>query len=240
VPIDAMLLDLDGTLLDHDAAAAVAVAQVLAPLVPTSHPGLGETWVRLSHPHYLAWCAGELTFERQGRLRVRDLLAQAGADPRAHDLDRLFADYLQVYEQHWQAFPDALPALRRLHAAGLPVAVLTNGDLALQQRKCDAAGLSPWCGPVLASSVLPAPKPDPRAFLEACRRLDASPQRVLMVGDNLDVDVRGALAAGLAAALLDRQGRQAHLAAGAAPVTVWRSLDEVPDARAPSQRRVPR
>jgi FMN phosphatase YigB (HAD superfamily) len=61
-----------------------------------------------------------------------------------------------------------------------------------------------------------------------------------MVGDNLDVDVRGALAAGLAAALLDRQGRQAHLAAGAAPVTVWRSLDEVPDARAPSQRRVPR
>jgi putative hydrolase of the HAD superfamily len=82
--------------------------------------------------------------------------------------------------------------------------VLTNGDLAQQTAKLTAIGLIDHCGPVFASSVLPAPKPDARAFTEACLRLDCAPATVLMVGDNYEVDVLGARAAGMPAIHLDR------------------------------------
>lgn len=49
-------------------------------------------------------------------------------------------------------------------------------------------------------------KPDPRVFAEACRRLGTDPARTAYVGDELDVDARGALAAGLVGVWLDRPG----------------------------------
>lgn len=86
--------------------------------------------------------------------------------------------------------------------------MLTNGDFAQQTAKLTATGLFDHCGPVLASSALPAAKPDRRAFTEACRRLDVDPAQVLMVGDNYEIDILGARAAGLSAIHLDRSARR--------------------------------
>ncbi len=66
-------------------------------------------------------------------------------------------------------------------------------------------------------------KPDPRAFLTACERLDVPPGSVVSVGDEFEVDVLGARAAGLAAVLLDRDGT-----APAGETAVIRSLAELP------------
>jgi len=56
--------------------------------------------------------------------------------------------------------------------------------------------------------VLPAAKPDRRAFTEACRRIDANPAQVLMVGDNYETDILGARAAGLSAIHPDRSAER--------------------------------
>jgi HAD superfamily hydrolase (TIGR01549 family) len=47
-------------------------------------------------------------------------------------------------------------------------------------------------------------KPEPRIFLEACRRFSVEPHECLMVGDNLEADVKGALRVGMNTALIDR------------------------------------
>jgi putative hydrolase of the HAD superfamily len=62
--------------------------------------------------------------------------------------------------------------LLRVRASGLRVGVLTNGDLEQQTAKVTRTGRAGHCGPVFASSALPAAKPDRRAFAEACRRLE--------------------------------------------------------------------
>lgn len=102
------------------------------------------------------------------------------------------------------AFGDAAPALRRVAAAGLRTAVLTNGDQAQQTAKLAKIGLLDLCGPVFASSGLPAAKPDRRAYLTACDRLGVGPAEALMVGDNYELDVAAARAAGLPAIHLAR------------------------------------
>jgi putative hydrolase of the HAD superfamily len=74
-------------------------------------------------------------------------------------------------------------------------------------------------------------KPDPRVFAEACRRLGTEPARTAYVGDELDVDARAAVAAGLRGVWLARP----HLGAKHANATealpqdvVIASLDELP------------
>lgn len=208
----AVLFDLDGTLIDHDAAAAAALRAWLPSygLSPGEIEALIPVWSVLEQRHYPAWRAGQITFQEQRRRRIADFLTVIGQPAPASRLDAIFAGYLTRYEAAWTPFRDAAPALRRVRAAGLRTGLLTNGDQEQQTAKLAASGLAELCGPVFASSDLPAAKPDRRAYLEACRRLHHSPDQVLMVGDNYDLDVVAARSAGLTAIHLDRYGNQAH------------------------------
>jgi putative hydrolase of the HAD superfamily len=206
VDLAAVLFDLDGTLLDHDAAAAASVRSWL------SSYGMAERdvaaaipqWFEISRPHYAAWQAGEISVEEQRRRRTSDFFGALGIPVLAADLDAAFAQYQAGYRAAWTAFDDAAPALRRVQARGLRVGVLTNGNRTQQTAKLTATGLIGLCGPVLASSDLPAAKPDRRAFAEACRLLGVCPGQVLMVGDDYENDFLSERAAGLFAIHLDR------------------------------------
>nr|WP_082570968.1 HAD-IA family hydrolase [Cellulomonas sp. Root485] len=75
-------------------------------------------------------------------------------------------------------------------------------------------------------------KPDPRVFVEACRRLGTAPERTAYVGDELDVDAVAARAAGLLGIWVDRPGARrlpltdAEIAA--ADVVTIESFDQLP------------
>ena len=100
------------------------------------------------------------------------------------------------------------------------VAVLTNGDEEQQRSKIQKLGLASHVDVLIASSMLPAGKPDARAFVQALEFLEVSGAEALMVGDSIENDVRGALNAGLDAVLLDR-----HAAHAGVDLKRIRSLD---------------
>lgn len=206
--LSAVVFDLDDTLLDHTSAADAAVASWAS-----EHAGRAADpsvrWAELAATHFTRYQRRELTFAEQRRARVRDFLERDLDDPEA---DRVFADYLARYEAAWRAYDDAVPALRRARAVGLRVGVLTNGDAEQQRAKVDRVGLAGHLDVLVASSDLPAGKPDPAAFRHAADLLGAAPEDTLMVGDSLADDVRGALAAGLQAVLLDRHNRHPSVA----------------------------
>ena len=82
----------------------------------------------------------------------------------------------------------------------------------------------------VTSSQVGLAKPAPEIFAAALARVGAAAGETIMVGDSYGDDVEGALAAGLAGAvLLDRAGRQAAVPGGLrnkAPIIG--SLDELP------------
>ncbi|MEU8661553.1 HAD family hydrolase [Actinoplanes philippinensis] len=198
----AVIFDLDDTLVDQVTASGAAVV-AWAATVGVTGPDVRARWAAVSERHYARYQSREITFAGQRRERVREFLA---ADLTDAEADALFAGYLERYEAGWTIFDDAIPALRRVRAAGLTAAVLTNGDEGQQRRKLDRLGLSCEIDVLVASSSLPAGKPDPRAYRHVVDLLGLPPAAALMVGDSLEKDVRGALAAGLPAVLLDRSG----------------------------------
>jgi putative hydrolase of the HAD superfamily len=215
-----VLFDLDDTLVDQEGASRTALLDWLPEL------GLGlddaeelvTAWGVIAEDAYARYQRREITFAEQRRVRVREFL---GADATDDEADELFSGYLSRYEARWAAFDDAVPALRRVHDAGLVAAVLTNGDAAHQALKLERVGLAEHLDVVVASDDLPAGKPDPRAYAAACEVLGVAPGDVLMVGNDVEKDYQGPLDAGLGAVLLDRHDRHPEV-----PGRI-RTLDEV-------------
>lgn len=204
--LDVVFFDLDGTLLDHRSAVVAALDGWLADFGRANTADLTSDWFALEDRHFPAARRGEITWAEQRRRRIREFYGRLGLRAPASDdaADEAFAAYSSGYEAAWSAYEDARPALLDVADRGLARAVVTNGNHAQQQAKMTATGLGDVCGPVMSSDELGVAKPDPGAFVAACGRMGVVPARALMVGDNHDLDVLAARAAGLRAVHLDR------------------------------------
>ena len=203
----AVVFDLDGTLFDHPVSARRALDAWLADRGVTPTDELAAAWLAAEERHFAAWREGRVSFPEQRRGRLRDvlpLLGEAVGDDAA--LDAVFAGYLAAYERAWVGYDDVDAALAAVQDLGLVTAVLTNGMEDQQRAKLAHLGLLDRVGPVFTAERLGVTKPRPEAFLRVCEALGLPPERVLYVGDEHEVDVLGARAAGLRAVHLDRLG----------------------------------
>ena len=137
---------------------------------------------------------------------MRSWLRAAGLDPetaavatralrREHDRFNL-----------WRRVPEGIrEAVAELRSAGMRVGLVSNSEGQLQAL-LDRVGLGHAFDLVIDSALEGVRKPDPEIFRRACARLGVAPADALYAGDIPEVDVRGALAAGLQAALVDPYG----------------------------------
>jgi len=208
--ISAVLFDLDGTLMDHRGAAAIALRTCLgaAGRVDSGQlANLERQWFSLERTHMDAFLAGDCTFVEQRRRRLREFLPELGiASGGDGDLDAWFAEYLRTYEANWAPYGDVHSCLNDLLALSLrpKLGVLTNGEHDQQCAKIDRCGLRIFFDEVLVSQDLGHAKPARECFVEACRRIGVAPGNTVYVGDALDIDARAAGAAGLCGLWLDR------------------------------------
>jgi HAD superfamily hydrolase (TIGR01509 family) len=80
--------------------------------------------------------------------------------------------------------PGAREAIERLHAAGLPQAVVTSGDRTRVLRELARHGLARYFPVIVCGSDGLAKKPHPEALLLALGRLGVPPARAVYVGDS--------------------------------------------------------
>jgi 2-haloacid dehalogenase len=102
------------------------------------------------------------------------------------------------------AFPDALPALRRLSEAGLPVACLTNGSADFTSAFVERAGLAPWVDRVISVAEVFRWKPAGVVYLYAAEVMGVSPENMALVAAH-DWDCHGAKRAGLITGWVSRK-----------------------------------
>lgn len=190
--IDAVLFDLDGTLVDSVPDIAVAVDRLLIDL---GQAPAGEDRVR-------GWVGNG------GRMLVRralagDVAGVADDDPRLpHAMDLFFAHYTDSNGQASRLYPGAREALDALRARGLPLATITNKPHRFVAPLYARLGILDHFVLLLGGDSLPQRKPDPAPLLHACRELGVAPARALMVGDSRN-DIEAARAAGCPVVAVD-------------------------------------
>ncbi|MER5935327.1 HAD family hydrolase [Streptomyces sp. NPDC002054] len=218
MPIRAVLWDIDDTLFDYTGADSAGLARHL------TDEGLGERygspaealalWREITERNWARFAAGETGFEEQRRDRVRDFLRRP--DLGDDEADAWFDRYVAHYRAAWKVFPDVFPALDAL-AAGYRHGVLTNSSSANQDPKLRRLGLRDRFEVLVCAAELGVSKPEAAAFRAACDALGLEAGEVAYVGDQPEIDARGARDAGLLAVWLDRDGGR-----GAGPEGVHR------------------
>lgn len=206
--IRAIGFDLDNTLFDHTEAAAEAMRRLILEKgwIYKSDTSVGAEWHRVETIYFSQYAAGIMTLVEQRRARMRVFLKSTDAEVNLQDLDELWNDYLVHYAKSWVAYADVHESLGNLKASGIKMAVLTNGQQAQQEAKLYAIGLADMFEGCLAIGTVEALKPDPRAFEQLSRLLECEPHEVLFVGDDIDIDVRASINAGLHGVWLNRDG----------------------------------
>lgn len=117
------------------------------------------------------------------------------------DLPTVVERALERYSTDLRLLPGAGELLKDLRGRGIPLALVTNGPSDMQRSGIAALGIASHFEAVLVSGdrEVGVRKPDRLIFELACKRLGVGVQETLMVGDDLEKDVEGAIGAGLAA-----------------------------------------
>jgi putative hydrolase of the HAD superfamily len=113
--------------------------------------------------------------------------------------ETLLNDYRDGFPNACVLFPDAAHTLSSLRASGLKLGMITNGSIRMQSRKLQCLALSPLFDTILISDAEGISKPDRRIFHRALERLNTNPAQAVFVGDHPEVDVAGARGAGMQA-----------------------------------------
>jgi FMN phosphatase YigB (HAD superfamily) len=109
----------------------------------------------------------------------------------------------------FEAFDDAAPTLALLRERGMRLVVVSNWDCSLRQ-VLDQIGLLGLVDEVVVSAVVGVAKPGRHIFDAALKAAGCAPGEALHVGDSVENDLMGAVAAGLRGILLDRSATPAR------------------------------
>ena len=184
IKIKAVVIDLDGTLLDTAPDLAHAAELMMAELDMPSVP-----------------LATIKTYIGNGvsRLVKRVLTGSMDAEPDAALFDRAYPIYQKHYgahvSLHSRPFPGVVEGLQALRAMGAHVACITNKAEVFTIPLLRDTGLLDYFELVLSGDTLPKRKPDPMPLLHACKHFGIEPGELLLIGDSLN-DTQAARAAG--------------------------------------------
>jgi len=182
----AVLLDLDGTLLDSVPDLAQAVNAMRGEM---SLPALSQDTVA--------------TYVGKGaEILVRRALAhdlQGRPAPEALVADGM-ARFLRLYEAcnglYARPYPGVESGLRIMREAGLKLAVVTNKPTRFTPSLLVKTGLAPYFDAVVCGDTCAHHKPHPAPLLHACEQLNIAASHAVFVGDSVN-DALAARAAGM-------------------------------------------
>ena len=174
---DAVLCDMDGTLVDSEKLWTISLHDTARWLGGALSPAAREAVVGGDMPRTLATLFDDLGLPHD---EERMAAAERFLNDRTAEL---FAGGLS-----WR--PGAQEALRLLDRLGWPTALVTNTERALTEAALDSIGREHFAVSVCADEV-PFGKPDPDLYLRAAELLGVAPARCLAIEDSPS----GALAA---------------------------------------------
>ena len=191
---EAILFDLDGTLVNYDAAQKYSVAKAIEQLGKQNSPDLEQKVLELVSSDAVqdieacrpGWMPADSKY-------IQDIFTDAGVN---FSSGLFLKYYFEAMSQHGEALPgviDLLISLKKDHTIGL----VTNGLGPVQRKRLVKAGLMEYLDLLVVSCEVGYAKPDPAILQLAIRLADSTPETTLFVGDSIGSDMRAAEAAGV-------------------------------------------
>lgn len=196
-----LFFDLDHTLWDFDANAKATLQQLHLDL-KLVNKGIHD--FDLFYKNYLVhneklWERYRNGYIKQEELRIKRMWLtlldfKVANEELAKQLSELF---LQLLPTRTILFPDTKEVLQYLEDKGYNLHLITNGFELTQHSKLKSSGLNSFFKHVITSEGSNSLKPQKEIFDYALMQTGASVDESIMIGDSIEVDIAGAIAAGM-------------------------------------------
>jgi len=196
-----LFFDLDHTLWDFEANARATLSELYSSL-QLKERGVHD--FELFYRNYLAhneklWERYRNGYIKQEELRVKrmwlSLLDFKIADDQL--ADEMNVQFLDLLPTRTILFPYTKEILQYLVDRNYTLHLLTNGFEKTQHSKLKYSGLSMYFREVITSEASNSLKPHKEIFEYAFQKTGAKPEESIMIGDTIDVDILGAVNAGI-------------------------------------------
>lgn len=196
-----LFFDLDHTLWDFEANARAALLELHAAL-QLNNKGVND--FELFHKNYLAHNEKLWERYRNGHIKQEELRTKrmwlSLLDFKIVDEElakELSIRFLELLPTRTILFPYTKEILKYLKDKHYILHLITNGFEKTQHNKLMYAGLKPFFNEVVTSEGSGSLKPNKQIFEFALRKCEASADESIMIGDSIEVDIVGAMNAGI-------------------------------------------
>ncbi len=196
-----LFFDLDHTLWDFEANAKETIGELydMHKLYERGVADLDLFFERYSYHNERLWGFYTKGLMRQDELRWKRMwMALLDFKIGDENLSRqMSVQFLERLPSRKNLFPYTVEILRYLKDKGYLLHLLTNGFENIQYSKLDSSNLRHYFVEVITSEASNSLKPNKEIFDYALQKTKALKKESIMIGDNLEADIQGAMNAGL-------------------------------------------
>jgi putative hydrolase of the HAD superfamily len=195
-----LFFDLDHTIWDFDKNAEETLHELFHAY---QLKGLGlhsaeifiETYIRNNHELWADYHIGAISKQHLRETRFKKTFIDMGLSPVLIP-QNFEEDYVRICPTKSNLFPQAIETLSYLKEK-YDLHIISNGFKESTEIKMTTAGLGPYFKTIIISEVIGVNKPDRAIFEYALKEAKALKNQSIMIGDNLEADIRGALDFGI-------------------------------------------
>lgn len=200
-----IFFDLDNTLWDFGKNSRNAMLETFHHLklgAFTEFDVFFETYSKHNHALWKSYRNKVLGRKELTRLRFQNTFDEMEIS--GINADEMNTLYLNEMPKQKELNEGVLDALNYLKSKRYHLNVITNGFKEVQHKKIETSGLKSYFDKIFVSEEIKAPKPDRRIFEYAIKSVNAKKVNSIMIGDDFDVDIMGAINYGIDAVHFDQ------------------------------------
>ncbi len=221
---DAILLDVDGTLLDFNRSEELGIKKLLEHFGFPPLPEYADAYHRINESYWRAFERGEIAKEQLVTERFVRFFESMGKRADGREAENFYRACLDGTAFLVEGALELCGWLKERYA----LYIVTNGTSSTQYKRLALSGIDKYVKDVFVSEDAGSQKPQ-RAYFDYCfaRMPGIKPGRMLLIGDSLSSDIRGGLGAGCRVCWFNPQG--APLPEDIHPDYVVEKLSQVKD-----------
>ena len=192
-----IFFDLDHTLWDFDKNSALTFDFIFKKNdLQVDLPQFLEVYQPLNLQFWKLYREEKVSKEHLRFYRLKDTFDALNIEVEAEVINQLSDDYIDNLSNHNHLFEGTLEILDYLKPK-YQLHIITNGFEAVQHHKMKKANIIQYFDTITNSEMVGGKKPNPKIFNHALDLANAKTSNSIMIGDNYEADILGALNIGL-------------------------------------------
>lgn len=194
-----IFFDLDHTLWDFEKNSALTFQKILPEAdVDLVHEQFINTYIPINAKYWKLYREERVSKAALRYARLKETFHALKYEISDEKINSLAKEYILQLPNFNHLFDGTLELLDYLKEK-YTLHIITNGFEEVQTLKMKKSKIFHYFTEVITSESVGVKKPNPKVFLHAMKKAGSSPKESLMIGDNIEADIQGALATGMKA-----------------------------------------